>query len=161
MSRRHAAEKRIIAVDAKYSSQVLSKLINYIMLDGKKSLARRLVYRALDVLKTKHGSQNPLETLTQALENLSPLVEVRAVRVAGSNYQVPCPLSDTRKSTLSMKWLIKASRKRPETTMSTRLAEEIWDAFNKRGAAIKIKEDTHKMAEATKSYSHFSPRKGM
>lgn len=158
MSRRRAAAKRNIQKDAKYSSILLSKFINYIMQEGKKHLACKIVYGALDILETKY-SKSPLQSFNVALENLKPMLEVKPIRVGASTYQVPCALEESRAVTLSMKWLIKASGKRAETTMKARIAEELFDALNNRGSAIKIKEDTHKMAEANRSYAHFSPRR--
>lgn len=158
MSRRRSAIKRNIQKDAKYSSILLAKFINYIMQEGKKHLACKIVYGALDILQTKY-SKSPLKSFNVALENLKPMLEVKPIRVGASTYQVPCALEESRAVTLSMKWLIKASAKRAETTMKARIAEELFDALNNRGSAIKIKEDTHKMAEANRSYAHFSPRK--
>lgn len=158
MSRRRAATKRVIQKDAKYSSTLLAQFINYIMQEGKKHLACKIVYGALDILHTKYA-KNPLESFNMALANLKPMLEVKPIRVGASTYQVPCALEENRAITLSMKWLIKAATKRAETTMKARIAEELFDAFNNRGSAIKIKEDTHKMAESNRSYAHFSPRK--
>ena len=154
MSRRHRAEKREINPDPKYGDLVLTKFMNYIMLDGKKSVAERIVYGALDQVEDK-AKADPLETFHSALENVSPSVEVRSRRVGGATYQVPVEVRAERRQALAIRWMIAAARKRNETTMIERLSGEILDAANNRGSAVKKREDTHKMADANKAFSHY------
>ncbi len=154
MSRRHRAEKREILPDAKYGDKVLSKFMNNLMLDGKKSAAERIVYGALDRVEDK-TKRAPVEVFHEALENIKPSVEVRSRRVGGATYQVPVEVRTERREALAIRWLIGASRKRNENTMEERLAGELMDAINSRGTAVKKREDTHKMADANKAFSHY------
>ncbi|MEL6785154.1 MAG: 30S ribosomal protein S7 [Pseudomonadota bacterium] len=154
MSRRHRAEKREINPDPKFGDLVLSKFMNSIMLDGKKSVAERIVYGALDQVEEKAKSE-PLPMFHTALENIAPQVEVRSRRVGGATYQVPVEVRAERRQALAIRWLISAARKRNETTMVDRLSAELLDAANNRGAAVKKREDTHKMAEANRAFSHY------
>tara|TARA_R110002096_G_C14659900_1_gene727565 strand:- start:2210 stop:2680 length:471 start_codon:yes stop_codon:yes gene_type:complete len=154
MSRRHAAEKRKVLPEPKYGDLVLAKFINNLMVDGKKSTAERIVYGALDIIKDKTG-QDPVEQFHTALENIRPAVEVRSRRVGGATYQVPVEVRTGRAQALAIRWLIGMSRNRNENTMTERLAGEFLDAVNNRGAAVKKREDTHKMAEANKAFSHY------
>jgi small subunit ribosomal protein S7 len=154
MSRRRVPAKRDILPDPKFGDKVLAKLINVIMNDGKKSVAEAIVYGALDRLSEKTGG-DPLEKVRQALANVGPLVEVKSRRVGGANYQVPTEVRPSRQQALAMRWLIDAARKRGEKSMALRLAGEIGDAAENRGAAVKKREDTHRMAEANKAFSHY------
>ena len=150
MSRRHAAEKREVLPDAKYGDLVLTKFMNNLMIDGKKSVAERIVYNALSRVETKI-KRAPVE----ALDNIKPSVEVRSRRVGGATYQVPVEVRPERREALAIRWLIKASRARNENTMEERLAGELLDAVQSRGTAVKKREDTHKMADANKAFSHY------
>jgi len=154
MPRRRVASKREALADPKYGSLVLAKFINMIMLDGKKSVAERIIYGALDQVVEKKGG-DPLDTLETALENVRPLVEVKSRRVGGATYQVPVEVRPTRRNSLAMRWLIEAARKRSEKSMVGRLAGELMDASEQKGSAVKKKEDTHRMAEANKAFSHY------
>jgi small subunit ribosomal protein S7 len=154
MSRRRVPAKRDILPDPKFGDKVLAKLINVIMHDGKKSVAEAIVYGALDRLTEKSAS-DPVEKVRQALINIGPLVEVKSRRVGGANYQVPTEVRPSRQQALAMRWLIDAARKRGEKSMALRLAGEIGDASENRGAAVKKREDTHRMAEANKAFSHY------
>jgi len=154
MSRRHRAERREINPDPKYGDVVLSKFINCLMYDGKKSVAERIVYEALDRIAEK-TKQDPLQVFHQALENVKPQVEVRSRRVGGATYQVPVEVRPERRQTLAIRWLIHAARARNEYTMVERLSGELMDAANNRGAAVKKREDTHRMAEANRAFSHY------
>lgn len=154
MSRRHRAEKREINPDPKFGDLVLSKFMNSIMLDGKKSVAERIVYAALDQVEEKARTE-ALPMFHSALENIAPQVEVRSRRVGGATYQVPVEVRTERRQALAIRWLIAAARKRNETTMIDRLSGELMDAANNRGAAVKKREDTHKMAEANRAFSHY------
>jgi small subunit ribosomal protein S7 len=154
MSRRHAAEKRPVLPDAKFGDTVLSKFMSCLMYEGKKSVAETIVYGALDHVKTKTG-QDALQLFHEALENVKPAVEVRSRRVGGATYQVPVEVRSVRAQALGIRWIIGSARKRSETTMTARLAAELMDAANNRGSAVKKREDTHKMAEANKAFSHF------
>ena len=154
MSRRHAAEKREILPDAKYGDRVLSKFMNNLMLDGKKSVAERIVYGALDRVEDKM-KKAPVEVFHEALDNIKPAVEVRSRRVGGATYQVPVEVRPERREALAIRWLINASRARNENTMEERLSGERMDAVNGRGTAVKKREDTHKMADANKAFSHY------
>ncbi len=154
MSRRHAAEKREILPDAKYGDRVLTKFMNNLMLDGKKSVAEGIVYGALERVQTRLKRQ-PIECFHEALENVKPSVEVRSRRVGGATYQVPVEVRTERREALAIRWLIIAARKRNEHTMEERLAAELADAVQNRGTAVKKREDTHKMADANKAFSHY------
>lgn len=154
MSRRHAAEKREILPDAKYGDRVVSKFMNNLMVDGKKSLAEGIVYSAFDRVQERLKKE-PVEVFHEALENIKPSVEVRSRRVGGATYQVPVEVRVERREALAIRWLIDASKKRNEHTMQERLAGELADAVNGRGAAVKKREDTHKMADANKAFSHY------
>jgi len=154
MSRRHRAEKREILPDAKFGDMVLSKFMNNLMLDGKKSAAERIVYGALDRVEDK-TKRAPVEVFHEALENIKPSVEVRSRRVGGATYQIPVEVRTERREALAIRWLIGASRERNENTMEERLAGELMDAINSRGTAVKKREDTHKMADANKAFSHY------
>jgi len=154
MSRRHRAEKREVNPDPKFGDLVVTKFMNSVMLDGKKSIAESIVYGALDIVQEK-AKQDPVEMFHQALENVAPSVEVRSRRVGGATYQVPVEVRNERKQALAIRWLIAAARKRNETTMVGRLSGELLDAANNRGSAVKKREDTHKMADANKAFSHY------
>ncbi len=154
MSRRHRAEKREINPDPKFGDMVVTKFMNAIMLDGKKSVAETIVYGALDQIETKAKSK-PLELFHQALENVAPHVEVRSRRVGGATYQVPVDVRPERRQALAIRWLIGAARGRNETTMVDRLSGELMDAANNRGSAVKKREETHRMAEANRAFSHY------
>ena len=154
MSRRHRAEKRIVLPDAKYGDKVVAKFINNIMEDGKKAVAEKIVYSAFDILASK-TKQEPLKVFLEAIENVKPVVEVRSRRVGGATYQVPVEVRADRRQALSIRWVIAAAKKRSETTMTERVANELLDAFANKGSAVKKREDTHKMAEANKAFSHY------
>lgn len=154
MSRRHAAEKREIHPDAKYGDYVLAKFINCIMLQGKKSVAEKIVYGALSQIQSK-VNRDAVEFFHDALENTKPSVEVRSRRVGGATYQVPVEVRRERSQALAIRWLIQAAAKRSEKTMMARLAAELSDAEQNRGAAVKKREDTHRMADANKAFAHF------
>ena len=154
MSRRRRAEKREILPDPKFKDLVLSKFMNNLMLDGKKSVSEKIVYGAFDEIENKM-KRPPLEIFHEALDNIKPSVEVRSRRVGGATYQVPVEVRPQRREALAIRWLIKASRDRNEKTMKDRLASELIDAVNTRGSAVKKREDTHKMAEANKAFSHY------
>ncbi|MHA1546056.1 MAG: 30S ribosomal protein S7 [Alphaproteobacteria bacterium] len=154
MSRRHSAEKREILPDPKFGDRVLSKFMNSIMRAGKKSTAERIVYGALDTVQEK-AKQDPLAVFHQALENIMPTVEVRSRRVGGATYQVPVEVRVERRQALAIRWLIAAARGRNENTMVDRLSGELLDASNGRGSAVKKREDTHRMAEANRAFSHY------
>ena len=154
MSRRRRAEKREILPDPKFKDKVVSKFMNNLMLDGKKSVSENIVYGAFEEVEAK-VKRPPLEVFHEALENIKPSVEVRSRRVGGATYQVPVEVRPQRREALAIRWLIKASRDRNEKTMKDRLASELIDAVNTRGSAVKKKDDTHKMAEANKAFSHY------
>ncbi|MEO0618927.1 MAG: 30S ribosomal protein S7 [Pseudomonadota bacterium] len=154
MSRRHSAEKREIIPDPKFGDLILPKLMNSVMKDGKKSSAETIVYGALDTVEQKM-KRNPVEVFHEALENISPAVEVRSRRVGGATYQVPVEVRSGRRQALALRWLIAAARARNENTMVERLSGELLDAANGRGAAVKKREDTHRMADANKAFSHY------
>ena len=154
MSRRHAAEKREVLPDAKFGDRVLTKFMNNLMVDGKKSVAETIVYNALDRVQGRL-KREPIEVFHEALENVKPSVEVRSRRVGGATYQVPVEVRPIRREALGIRWLIDASKKRNEHTMEERLAGELADAVNNRGSAVKKREDTHKMADANKAFSHY------
>ena len=157
MSRRNAAIKRSILPDPKFSSRLLAKFINMIMKDGKKSTAETIVYEALETLVDKLGkpSEKAPEIFAEVLEKVKPVVEVRSRRVGGATYQIPVEVRHDRREALAMRWLIESARSRQEKSMKIKLANELLDASNDKGNAIKKKEDTHKMAEANKAFSHF------
>jgi small subunit ribosomal protein S7 len=154
MSRRHSAEKREVLPDAKFGDRVLTKFMNNLMHDGKKSVAESIVYGAMERVETKLR-RAPIEVFHEALDNIKPSVEVRSRRVGGATYQVPVEVRPERREALAIRWLIKASRARNEHTMEERLAGELLDAANSRGSAVKKREDTHKMADANKAFSHY------
>lgn len=154
MSRRHAAEKRVINPDPKYGDWVITKFMNVMMLDGKKSAAEKIFYGALEIIESKL-KRDPVEVFHEALDAVKPSVEVRSRRVGGATYQVPTEVREERRLALAIRWLIMASRKRSEKTQKERLAAEFMDSIQQRGAAVKKREDTHKMAEANKAFSHF------
>lgn len=154
MSRRHAADKREILPDPKYDDKVLAKFINIIMQSGKKSVAERIVYGALAEIGAK-GKPEPLEVFGKALENVRPVVEVKSRRVGGATYQIPVEIRADRSLTLAMRWLVDGAKKRSEKNMGLRLAGELLEAAENRGAAFKKREDTHRMAEANKAFSHY------
>ncbi|RMB04547.1 30S ribosomal protein S7 [Eilatimonas milleporae] len=154
MSRRHRAEKREVLPDPKFGDIVLTKFMNSLMLDGKKSVAERIVYGAFDRIQGRAKS-DPLVMFHEALDNVKPAIEVRSRRVGGATYQVPVEVRSARAQALAIRWLISAARKRNETTMVDRLSGELMDAANNRGAAVKKREDTHRMAEANKAFSHY------
>ncbi|AKB10831.1 30S ribosomal protein S7 [Mycoplasmopsis synoviae] len=154
MSRKKSAKVREVLADPIFNSVVVTKLINTIMLDGKKSIAQDILYSAFDLVKEK-TKKDPMQVFTQAVENITPQLEIRTRRIGGTNYQVPTEVSKRRKQTLSLRWLVQYARLRNDKSMDLRLANEIIDAANKTGGAIKKREDTHKMAEANKAFAHF------
>jgi small subunit ribosomal protein S7 len=154
MSRRHRAEKREINPDPKFGDLVVTKFMNAVMYDGKKSVAESIVYGALDQVQTK-TKQEPVAVFHQALENVAPHIEVKSRRVGGATYQVPIDVRPERRQALAIRWLITAARARNETTMVDRLSGELMDAANNRGSAVKKREDTHKMAEANRAFAHY------
>ena len=154
MPRRGFVPKRDVLPDPLYNSKLVTKLINSVMLDGKKGVAQKIVYGAFDIVKEK-TEKEPLEAFTAALENIMPVLEVKARRVGGATYQVPMEVRPERRQTLGLRWLTAYSRARSERTMADRLAGEIMDAINGVGGAVKKREDTHKMAEANKAFAHF------
>ena len=154
MPRRGNVPKREILPDPMYNSVLVTKLVNSIMLDGKKGVAQKVVYGAFDIIKEKTGNE-PLEVFTACMENIMPSVETKSRRVGGSTYQVPIEVRPDRRQTLGLRWLTTYSRNRSENTMKERLAAEILDAANNTGSAVKKREDTHKMAEANKAFAHF------
>ena len=154
MSRRHRAEKRIVLPDAKYGDKVVAKFINNVMEHGKKAVAEKIVYSAFDIIAQK-SKQDALKVFAEALDNVKPLVEVKSRRVGGATYQVPMEVRADRRQALAIRWIIEAAQKRSETTMTERLANELLDALANKGSAVKKREDTHKMAEANKAFSHY------
>ncbi len=154
MSRRHAAEKRVVLGDAKFGDIVITKFMNNLMYDGKKSAAETIVYGALDRMQQRGGG-DPLQMFHEALDNVKPTVEVKSRRVGGATYQVPIEVRVDRRQALAIRWVIEAARKRSEKTMVDRLSNELHDASQNRGAAVKKREDTHRMAEANKAFSHY------
>jgi small subunit ribosomal protein S7 len=154
MSRRHSAEKREFVPDAKYGDLVVAKFMNSIMYEGKKSVAESIVYGAFDQIEQKAKS-DPLGVFKQALENVAPAIEVRSRRVGGATYQVPVEVRNERRQALAIRWLIAAARARNDKTMVERLSAELLDASNNRGNAVKKREDTHRMAEANRAFSHY------
>ena len=155
MSRRNAAVKREVLADTKYNSTVVTKLINQVMLDGKRALAENIVYSAMDMAGEKLG-QEPMTALTNAMENIKPVLETKARRVGGANFQVPMEIKAERRQTLAIRWLVEYSRKRTgERGMANKLAAEIVDACNSTGGAVKKKDDMHRQAEANKAFAHY------
>lgn len=154
MSRRHAAVKREVLPDPKFKDLVIAKFMNSLMLDGKKSLAEKIVYGAFDVIE-KRTSQDPVALFHEAIENVKPQLEVRSRRVGGATYQVPVEVRAERKQALAIRWIVSNARSRSERTMMDRLANELIDAANNRGGSVKKREDTHKMAEANKAFAHY------
>ena len=154
MARRRRPEKRIILPDPKFGDQVLSKFMNNLMLDGKKSVAEKIVYGALESVETK-AKKDPIQLFHDALNNIKPGIEVRSRRVGGATYQVPVEVRPERAQALAIRWMIGAARSRSETTMAARLSGEILDASNNRGNAVKKREDAHKMAEANRAFAHY------
>ena len=154
MSRKRKAPKKIPIVDPKFKSVIIPKLINSIMLDGKKTIAEKIVYDAIEKIKTK-SKDEPLNIFNDAINNIRPTVEVRSRRVGGATYQVPVEVKTKRSQALALRWLIDASRKRKDKKMSDKIFNEIYDAYQNKGSAIKKKEDTHKMAESNKAFAHF------
>jgi small subunit ribosomal protein S7 len=154
MSRRHSAEKREINPDPKFGNLVVSKFMNSIMYEGKKSVAEQIVYGAFDVIEGK-TKQNPIGVFQQALDNVMPSIEVRSRRVGGATYQVPVEVRNDRRQALGIRWIIIAARERNEKTMVERLSGELLDASNNRGNAVKKREDTHRMAEANRAFAHY------
>jgi small subunit ribosomal protein S7 len=154
MSRRHSAEKREVIPDAKFGDIILTKFMNSIMYDGKKSIAEAIVYDAFDIIEQKMRSE-PLPVFKQALDNVAPSIEVRSRRVGGATYQVPVEVRAERRQALAIRWIINAARGRNDKTMVDRLSAELMDAANNRGNAVKKREDTHRMAEANRAFSHY------
>ncbi len=154
MSRRHKADKRVVNPDPKFGEVVITKFMNAVMKEGKKSVAESIVYGAFDRMESK-GKANPVQLFHQALENVMPAVEVRSRRVGGATYQVPVEVRNERRQALAIRWIITAARSRNENTMVDRLSGELLDAANNRGTAVKKREDTHKMAEANRAFSHY------
>ncbi|MBM3566288.1 MAG: 30S ribosomal protein S7 [Alphaproteobacteria bacterium] len=154
MSRRHAAEKREIVVDPKYGDMVVAKFTNTLMYQGKKSAAERILYGALSAIEKKTG-QNPLKIFHDAVDNVKPSVEVRSRRVGGATYQVPVEVRAERRQALAIRWLVEIARDRAEKTMTERLAAELMEAASNRGSAVKKREDTHRMADANRAFSHY------
>jgi len=154
MPRRREVPKRQILPDPKYGDQTLAKFINMLMVDGKKSIAERIIYGALDLIGER-GKGDSLETFNEALENVRPVVEVKSRRVGGATYQVPVEVRPSRRTALAMRWLVDSARKRGEKSMMQRLASELMDAADSRGGAVRKKEDVHRMAEANKAFSHY------
>ena len=154
MSRKRSAPKKVFIIDPKYKSTIIPKLINSIMYDGKKTIAEKIVYEAMEKIKTK-SKDEPINIFNEAINNIKPTVEVRSRRVGGATYQVPVEVKPKRSQALALRWLIDATRKRKDKTMSDKLFNEIFDAYNNKGSSIKKKEDTHKMAESNKAFAHF------
>jgi len=154
MSRKRRAPKKIKLVDPKYKSTIIPKLINSIMYDGKKTIAEKIIYQAIEKIKSK-VKEEPLIVFNEAINNIRPTVEVKSRRVGGATYQVPVEVKAKRSQALALRWLIDASRKRKDKNMSDKIFNEIYDAYQNRGSAIKKKEDTHKMAESNKAFAHF------
>ena len=154
MSRKRSAPKKIPIIDSRYKSTILPKLINSIMYDGKKTIAEKIVYDALEKIKSK-TKDDPINIFNDAIKNVRPTVEVKARRVGGATYQVPVEVKSKRSQALALRWLIAASRKRKDKKMSDKIFNEIYDAYQNKGSAIKKKEDMHKMAESNKAFAHF------
>ncbi len=155
MSRRRRAEKRQIDPDPRFKSETLAKFINKLMLGGKKSVARRIVYDALDNFSKKVQIEDPLEAFEQALENAKPTLEVKSRRIGGATYQVPIEIPANRRISMAMNWIIRFSRTKPGRSMAEALSQELADCYNNQGSAIKKKEDTHRMAEANRAFAHY------
>ncbi|MCD8200721.1 MAG: 30S ribosomal protein S7 [Clostridia bacterium] len=154
MPRRGSVPKRDVLPDPVYGSKVVTKVINQIMLDGRKGCAQKIFYDAMDIIKEKTG-KDPMEVFTQAINNIMPVLEVKARRIGGANYQVPIEIRPERRQTLAIRWLVINTRKRSERNMCNKLAAELMDAANNTGGSVKKKEDTHRMAEANKAFAHF------
>ena len=154
MSRKNKAIQKILLVDSRYKSTIIPKLINSIMNDGKKTIAEKIIYEAIDKIKSK-SKEEPINIFNEAINNLRPTVEVRSRRVGGATYQVPVEVKSKRSQALALRWLVEASRKRKDKQMSDKIFNEIYDAYQNKGSAIKKKEDTHKMAESNKAFAHF------
>jgi small subunit ribosomal protein S7 len=155
MPRKGPVPKRDVPPDPKYGSVLVAKFINNLMWDGKKSVARRIFYEALERLREKSGGEDPLRIFEAAVEKVKPLLETRSRRIGGANYQVPVEVRPERQVSLAIKWIIRAARERSERTMVERLAGELWDAYNEKGGAIKKRDDTHRMAESNRVFAHF------
>ena len=154
MSRKRKAPKKIPVIDPKYKSTIIPKLINSIMYDGKKTVAEKIIYDAIDKIKSK-SKDEPLNVFNDAINNIRPSVEVRSRRVGGATYQVPVEVKSKRSQALALRWLVDASRKRKDKKMSDKIFNEIYDAYEKKGSAVKKREDVHKMAESNKAFAHF------
>ena len=154
MSRKNKAPKRILFSDSRYKSLILSKFINIIMYDGKKSTAEKIIYTTFDQIKNK-TKEDPIKVFNDAINNIRPNLEVRSRRVGGATYQVPVEVNTNRSQTLALRWLLDASRKRKNKTMAEKLFNELMDAYQRKGAAMKKREDTHKMAESNKAFAHY------
>ncbi|MFN2363079.1 MAG: 30S ribosomal protein S7 [Halarsenatibacteraceae bacterium] len=152
--RKNRAERRTVKPDPVYNDVIINRIINKIMLDGKKSLAERVVYEALDIVSEQTGEE-PLEVVKEAVDNIMPALEVRSRRVGGSNYQVPVEVDENRKLSLSLRWFVQSTRKRGERTIVERVAGELMDAYNNTGGAVKKKEEVHRMAEANRAFAHY------
>jgi len=155
MPRKGPVPKRDVPPDPKYGSVLVAKFINNLMWDGKKSVARRIFYEALERLREKSGGEDPLRIFEAAVEKVKPLLETRSRRIGGANYQVPVEVRPERQVSLAIKWIIRVARERSERTMVERLAGELWDAYNEKGGAIKKRDDTHRMAESNRVFAHF------
>ena len=155
MSRRRRADKREILPDSKFSDRVLTKFVNVIMVDGKKSLAESIVYKALEIASNKLKSKSQIDLFKNALNNVKPGIEVRSRRVGGATYQVPVEIRSERAQALAIRWLVESARKRKDKHMSDKIFNELYDAYEKKGAAVKKREDVHKMAESNKAFAHF------
>ncbi|MFL1780792.1 30S ribosomal protein S7 [Candidatus Hepatincolaceae symbiont of Richtersius coronifer] len=154
MSRRHSAEKRVVLADPKFKDVTITKFINCLMYDGKKSVAEAILYNSLEMLANK-SQKSPLQVFHEALDNVKPAVEVKSRRIGGATYQVPVEVRGDRRIALAIRWIIAIARKRSEKTMVEKLCNEMMDASNNRGSAVKKREDTHKMAEANKAFAHY------
>ncbi len=152
--RKNRAERRTVKPDPVYNDVIINRIINKIMLDGKKSLAERVVYEALDIVSEQTGEE-PLEVVKEALDNIMPVLEVRSRRVGGSNYQVPVEVDENRKLSLGLRWFVQSTRKRGERTIVERVAGELMDAYNNTGGAVRKKEEVHRMAEANRAFAHY------
>ena len=155
MSRRRAAEKRQILPDPIYNSIVLNKFINEVMVGGKKTVAQKIVYGALEIIKTTNQSEDPLDYFQKSINNVKPSVEVKSRRVGGATYQVPVEVKSKRAQALAIRWLVESARKRKDKHMADKIFNELYDAYEKKGAAVKKREDVHKMAESNKAFAHF------
>ncbi len=155
MSRKHSNFARDVLPDPKFGSEMLTRFVNMVMHSGKKSVAERIVYGAIDTIGEKNKAADPVELIEKALENVAPMVEVKSRRVGGATYQVPVEVRPKRRQTLAMRWIIEAARRRGEKSMPQRLAGELLEAVEQRGAAVKKREDTHRMAEANKAFAHY------